>query len=438
MATLGDNNDFSSFLDVDLDLDYDYSLLHIDSNQNQQPSEQQHHGIVAHNDDLSQVSAVYDFGMPMDMQFTIPQNLQHVSHHTGVPPTPNSAEMHGEHTAEYLQQFQAHQLLMQQYQMKRIETQRHTPLMSPAHENFYDLSAGFTAPGAYFSPLTSPAMEGQQPSYQMNGDNSMTTMSNNHVEVDMQDRNDQKPQAAPKPRKRPGPVPRSATATNRVKNSPAMKAQSKRKSNASSLAVTDATGMRYIPSPNIPASAYSNDSVSPEPLSESMGPPLKPASATHSPAIVAKNQRGYPASPASFLASSTPVNGRALHKRAPSKVDERPPPMPDLTLPEAADPLPDGETDDDGTCPRKTPKIGPLSTPSGSVTPQANFSMTPISTISSPMSSNFPQVKKPETKSRMSKKRGSVSTSVLISPALRPRISPSIKPLLPEGCKKFI
>jgi hypothetical protein len=38
----------------------------------------------------------------------------------------------------------------------------------------------------------------------------------------------------------------------------------------------------------------------------------------------------------------------------------------------------------------------------------------------------------------MSKKRGSVSNNNLVSPALRPKISPSIKPLLPEGGEFYI
>jgi len=260
----------------------------------------------------------------------------------------------------------------------------------------------------------------------------------------MQDANGNKPQLASKTRKRPGPAPRSNTTIARVRNSPAIKAQSKRKSVVSSLAVTDATGMRYIPSPNISAThSQSNESVSPEPLSESMGPPQKPASVTHSPAISAKGQRNhdqYPVTPASLFKSQQtqhPARGRSTHRRSTSKGDIQLPILTPLALPEAAAPENDMDMDDVGLTSRKTPKLGPLSTPSGLATPQTHYAMTSLATVNSPLGAAFPNSKKADSKSRANKKRGSVSNSVLVSPALRPKISPSIKPLLPEGCKLF-
>jgi hypothetical protein len=77
---------------------------------------------------------------------------------------------------------------------------------------------------------------------------------------------------------------------------------------------------------------------------------------------------------------------------------------------------------------RKTPKLGPLSTPgTARATPLASAVTSPVSGMASPVTS-----RRPELKSRNSKKRGSVSHA-LVSPALRPRISPSIRPLVPEG-----
>jgi hypothetical protein len=77
---------------------------------------------------------------------------------------------------------------------------------------------------------------------------------------------------------------------------------------------------------------------------------------------------------------------------------------------------------------RKTPKFGPLSTPgTAQATPLASAVTSPTNGIASPSMS-----RRPELKSRTSKKRGSVSQA-LVSPALRPRISPSIRPLVPEG-----
>jgi hypothetical protein len=442
MASLGTSDDFSAFL-TDLDLDLGYSQLAIDAHQNQQSTAQQHQNNAVQQDGLSQ-TPMFDFSMPMEMQFGLPQDTHQISHQGMVPLTPNSVEMHGENAVRYLQHFEAQRVLMEQYQIKRSEAQSLTPLVSPSvsvHDNHYDLSNRYIAPGAYFSPLTSPALEGQQYPYHTTAASSIATASPIDVEVDMQDVNAQK-QPPPKTRKRPGPAPRSNTTISRAKNSPATKALSKRKSAASSLAVTDATGMRYIPSPNIaPSQTYSTDSVSPEPLSESMRPPQKPASATHSPAISAKGQRSndqYPVTPASLFKTQQTLptgRGRGQHRRGTSTGDARVPTLTPLALPEAA--APDVEMEDDLMSSRKTPKLGPLSTPSGSATPQAHIAMTPTSAISSPLGASFP-TKKIDSKSRAIKKRGSVSNSVLVSPALRPRISPSIKPLLPEGCKSYI
>ncbi|KAK3096397.1 hypothetical protein LTR53_019263, partial [Teratosphaeriaceae sp. CCFEE 6253] len=86
---------------------------------------------------------------------------------------------------------------------------------------------------------------------------------------------------------------------------------------------------------------------------------------------------------------------------------------------------------------RKTPKLGPLSTPSSA---RPGSALASPSALPSPMSASTPgnllKDKSQDGKAgRTNKKRGSMSgsTSNMASPALRPRISPSIKPLLPEG-----
>ncbi|KAL1645180.1 hypothetical protein SLS58_003885 [Diplodia intermedia] len=80
---------------------------------------------------------------------------------------------------------------------------------------------------------------------------------------------------------------------------------------------------------------------------------------------------------------------------------------------------------------RKTPKLGPLSTPSGSILPSAAVSPS-IGGMASPSSTTGTKKSELKPAGRGGKKRGSVG-SALVSPALRPKISPSIKPLLPEG-----
>ena len=79
---------------------------------------------------------------------------------------------------------------------------------------------------------------------------------------------------------------------------------------------------------------------------------------------------------------------------------------------------------------RKTPNFGPLSIPTGTArsTPSASAVTSPTNGITSPAST-----RKIELKIKSSKKRGSISGSALVSPALRPKLSPSVRPLVPEG-----
>ena len=77
---------------------------------------------------------------------------------------------------------------------------------------------------------------------------------------------------------------------------------------------------------------------------------------------------------------------------------------------------------------RKTPKYGPASAPitaNTSALPSPQF-------VNSPASAGTIKRVDSKIKGRDPKKRNSQS-SVHVSPALRPKISPSIKPLLPEG-----
>lgn len=81
---------------------------------------------------------------------------------------------------------------------------------------------------------------------------------------------------------------------------------------------------------------------------------------------------------------------------------------------------------------RKTPKCGPASAP---ITTNTSAFPSP-QLFASPTSAGAIKRVDSRLKSRDSKKRNSQS-SVHVSPALRPKISPSIKPLLPEGGKGF-
>lgn len=176
------------------------------------------------------------------------------------------------------------------------------------------------------------------------------------------------------------------------------------------------------------------DSISPEPLLSEMRPPPKPASVTASPATMAqRNGQSTPATPASLMRIQPSPNFSGSHEALPM--------LEDLTLPEASLDRPtlsrnntairDDSIDTPRMSARKTPKLNPLSTPGASMSGRPSPMLDPASTPTSPafsMTNGKRDAKLP----RNPKKRNSVS-STLVSPALRPKISPSIKPLLPDG-----
>ena len=180
------------------------------------------------------------------------------------------------------------------------------------------------------------------------------------------------------------------------------------------------------------------DSISPEPMLSEMRPPPLPGSVKNSPALIAQNSQGgqgaAPATPASLMRiQPSPQFDASMNV---------PPMLEDLALPEASlasrpslsridTAFRNGEHDTPRMSARKTPKLGPLSTPGAAMSNKPSPMLDPVSTPTSPA---FPMAsgKKVEAKGRNAKKRGSVSSS-LVSPALRPKISPSIRPMLAAG-----
>ncbi|OJD36501.1 hlh transcription factor [Diplodia corticola] len=406
-----------------------------------------------------------------------------------VPPTPNSVEMHGDAT-RYMHHLdpQTRAILDQRYSLRKEDV--FTPLVSPAvtpHDSSFQVQPEFTVPGAYFSPLTSPALDAQNSrgghqayfSQSHTAENSLTT-SPIDLDVDMLGEQTQQHELNRKLKnKRSAASTRSSGSTARIRQSPIVKPQShghRKKGTLSSIIppkeVSDLLeqvhqsgpssrpvpgGMGLLPSRD----GSEAESISPEPLSEAlMRPPPRPGSVTASPSIRAANsgeqpqptiegQQMCPATPASLMRlQPSPQNRSQPNSQSgtPSFIPQgsTQPINDDFALPEpaasTADPSRPGISrvdttiHDDQSTPRmparKTPKLGPLSTPSGSVLPSATVSPS-IAGMASP---NITGTKKPEMKpaGRGGKKRGSVG-SALVSPALRPKISPSIKPLLPEG-----
>ena len=367
-----------------------------------------------------------------------------------------------------------------------------TPLVSPAvtphdtHIRYPD----FPMPGECFSPLTSPAMEAQTQATQasvyatMRGSDTSDTTSPIDLNHDI---NPSPPTSsvAPVRRTRRKTIATQKNPARSVKQSPAMKPQSRKKQPSSTIIPPKEVSniieeARKATQSGPPSSAthkglslpYSQDSseaesISPEPLSEIlMPPPATPKSnpASRSPYLTAKQPENQsatvptaaeePATPASLMRirkQNGKVGVKSHESHEPSKLKEQAELvqsendqlMEDISSSEPAKtsrpilaPIKTADVNDDQATPtmtgQQTPKIGTTSAPltaTSSVfpSPQLKGTASPITTGTS---------KRPDTKAsgRDSKKRTS-SNSVQVSPALRPRISPSIKPLLPEGSK---
>jgi hypothetical protein len=400
-----------------------------------------------------------------------------------VPPTPNSLDINGEAGRFMQQQMDAQQraMLDQQYQMRKEQQVHFTPMASPSTTP-YHLHPDFTVPGDFFSPLTSPALHAQNASqahhqfvpqlqgYYTNPSTATSSAAPSPVDhngdVEMGGDGAAYSESAThskKPSRRKPATPRTF-ALNKVKQSPIQKPH-KRKSIA--LSQIDAEAVVHDAQRNGQATPRSagfqmpptlesseNESVSPEALNDiPMGPPPRPGSVHQSPAIVARNQgvTGPAATPKSLLSMKSVYDANGPGSSGISGQMGQAS-LEDLELPEAADgqesqpsglsiihPSKSQEQTPRLTASRKTPKLGPLSTPSSGR--PASISGSPAM---SPMTASTPAgLLKDKNDSKgargTSKKRGSVCTtsSALASPALRPKVSPSIKPLLPEGSKSY-
>ncbi|KAF2691420.1 hypothetical protein K458DRAFT_286667 [Lentithecium fluviatile CBS 122367] len=412
-------------------------------------------------------SSFFDFSIPPYMQntpaFSQPNEHTYRSHGP-VPPTPNSIEMHGD-PGRYMQQMDAQQTMFEQrYQMRKGDT-TFTPLVSPAvtpHEARFRVQEMTTVPGAYFSPLTSPALNAQNhphaPAYssQYATSGSSAGASPNDVDMDMLEESamSQQEQGRKLRSANKRSAPRSSATPARIRQSPIVK-PGRRKATVSSLIPKEVSELLdqvhgYRPPSsgidmNRSRESSMADSISPEPLCE-MGPPPKPGSVTQSPAMLAQNQQAS----GQGVAPATPASLMRIHPSPTFNAPDVPPMLDDLTLPEASldrppltrlDTTLDNGEDTPRLSARKTPKLGILSTPSapsaqsGRPSPAQPSPM--LSAVSTPASPAFSAAmgKRGDPKSgRGSKKRNSVSSN-LVSPALRPKISPSIKPLLPGGAQ---
>jgi hypothetical protein len=330
-----------------------------------------------------------------------------------------------------------------------------TPLVSPAvtpleaHFNIPE----YTIPGAYFSPLSSPALHAQteHPSvYEQR--HSETTNSPVDGSLDSHSAPGSSVIAS---RMSSRKAPQRQRSTRAVKQSPIVKPRKAKKGSTTSLpaqALSDIMEPSHIQPTTVKANSSShstvsteseNGSVSPESLSNMAPPPVPPpGSAGRSPFIQAqKNGRagrlslGSPATPASLM--RLPASPAVGHPSDNQDVD-----MDEFSLPEAATagskpPLSRIEIQSDGqTTPTlsstgaKTPGFQPLPPPAFA-RPRVSASASQSPQIDAMNGLNGNSRKTPQIAARGTKKR--TGSSVLASPALLPRISPSIKPLLPGG-----
>lgn len=459
--------------------------------QQQQQQQQQQYSAPYTSEPMYQPSMQQHHFHPNQQQFQF-QGMQGYPSNQHVPPTPNSFEMHGEAGRFMQQQMDPQQraILEQRYQLSKEDASAFTPMVSPAGTPQYNVQPEFTIPGAYFSPLTSPMLHAQSQQrvsqyHQGFYTNPSTAPSSNatspmdpNVDVDMlgDEISLSEPAQSRKSSRKKTATPRSAGPLARVKQSPIQKA-AKRKSTtmlSSLVSPREVDGVLETQRSGSvqPASGRlqvrrtdsENGSISPEPLSEAlMGPPPRPGSSlTQSPALAAQQHSksaaatGPAATPKSLLSrrggqQSTP---NATPSQKASNEQDEDMEFAELELPAAAADEPgrrvnlaqlntqmstvsSAESDSVRLPARKTPKLGAAGTPLSALPASP-------SVMGSPMTASTPGAllkggKADGKGGRGGRKRSSVSVSgtgsALVSPSLRPRISPSIKPLLPEGGK---
>jgi hypothetical protein len=333
-----------------------------------------------------------------------------------------------------------------------------TPLVSPAVtplEAHFSIPE-YTVPGAYFSPLSSPALHAQTEQSSVY-DQRHSGTTNSPVDMNLDSYSAPASSAIPsrKPSKKALQKPRT---TRGVRQSPIVKPRKAKKGSSTTISAQALGDIMEPSNPQITrskatSSSHStasteeseNGSISPEHLSDMAPPPVPtPGSAGRSPFIQAqkdnaRTQRlslGSPATPASLmrLTQSPQVNQPAGSHNMDIDIQG----IEGFALPEAANaPKPDLSRIDTTPDGQMTPTLSSTGAKTPGFQPLPSPAFTRPNTAAS--ASQSPQIdamnginrRTPQISSRGSKKRS--SGSVLVSPALLPRISPSIKPLLPGG-----
>ncbi|PNP53788.1 hypothetical protein THARTR1_05912 [Trichoderma harzianum] len=384
-------------------------------------------------------------------------------HGHSVPPTPQSLEMTPGSVQFYSQaeQMPSRGAYDRSYHQRMAEQDMaFTPLVSPAVtplDPHFNMDSAFTVPGAYFSPLTSPALHAQNDS-SSNYDH--TTHSNNSpVEMDLEQsavpavnldlskktRKTQASKTRSKPNVKSSPI--SKPLRRKTGPSPAMVSQVLSEVEERNLQIGD-HGLLPLPAASTDGSDE-NASVSPENLSE-MPPPPIPArrSMSKSPYIrpqtnmqqslatglLDEQHPPHPATPASLMKLPASKTKKIItnHQEAPLSDNIESLELPEsISNPSLAGGLADNQLG------IQTPRAEPSLVSKGvtfqsmpsPIVRAAGTSSANQSPLLLPGASGSSQRKTPQLSARNSRKRS--TGSIHASPALLPRISPNIKPLLP-------
>jgi len=397
-------------------------------------------------------------------------------HHTrSIPPTPQSLELASGTGQFYGQSDQMpRDVYDRSYNHQRIKEQQDmafTPLVSPAVTPLdpHFMENAFTVPGAYFSPLTSPALHAQNDTSSLY-DHS-TQSNNSPAEMDLESTPAPVASALDLPKKaRKANAAAKVRGKSGIKSSPITKPQ-RRKAGPSPAIVSQVLGQvdekeaendesNLLPMPAASTEgSEENASVSPENLTE-MPPPPVPARRSTSKSPYIQAQSTAMTTPTQSPSTTLHVNGGSAmeltndqpHPATPASLMRLPAsrsknPAPDaheqiatdniesLELPESVSkkPLPRLDTQ---TAPQghsrlesnsaKPASLQPLSSP---VFRRPGTTSANQSPLMQPGSTGPTARKMPNIAPRASRKRS--TGSVHVSPALLPRISPNIKPLLP-------
>jgi hypothetical protein len=310
----------------------------------------------------------------------------------------------------------------------------------------------YTIPGEYFTPLTSPALEPQGsnnngfPFQQTKQPPSTQAPSDPATSMGMTSA-PSSPAVLRRQRRRPSTATR--TGGRAAKASPSIQPKNWRKQAMTTQLVADdlannglgqdallgtggGSSLRYS------GHESSQDSVSPEPISEPLMPPPAIPSARRSPAFrpqVMKSDTSAPATPATLMRiNNRPQEPTGQFSGFASLVpnDAQDELMEDVVLPEAAAtdirPRPRRIDTAINSKEQHSAHSTPVDPKSATERP-ASGSLTPAPHSGAMPSPSGPIPKKSDPKAANGRKRHSVSSSHA-SPALRPRISPSIQPLV--------